>query len=109
MQKTGLRQLADFAAAQDSFPSRLSLKTEMERLLNEEEATKPIIFNCWNCGAMVAVKNPAESSKLEEARKLIGALVDGETCRMDHHGNCQTHTGGNPCEVEAGRKFLKGE
>lgn len=37
MQKTGLRQLSDFAAAQGSFPSRLALKTEMERLLAEEE------------------------------------------------------------------------
>lgn len=45
--------------------------------------------------------------KLNEAIKIIKNLIDDEECRYDHHGYCQTHTCGMPCEVAEARKFIE--
>lgn len=34
------------------------------------------------------------------------AAIDDEECRFDHHGNCQTHTCGNPCEQKLLREAV---
>lgn len=39
-------------------------------------------------------------------RDLLDAIGD-EPCRLDHHGNCQAHFLGNPCEVAAARTALE--
>lgn len=39
-------------------------------------------------------------------RDLLDAIGDGP-CRYDHHGNCQAHFLGNPCEVAAARHVLE--
>ena len=37
---------------------------------------------------------------------LLGKLVDDEPCRLDHHGNCQSHNLENPCSVARARDLL---
>ena len=45
----------------------------------------------------------------ERLRYALEGLVDDEECRFDHHGNCQTHYLGNPCEMATARAVLRGE
>jgi hypothetical protein len=42
----------------------------------------------------------------ERAIELLKTFVDDDPCRLDHHGNCQTHSLGNPCNVAEAREFL---
>lgn len=43
---------------------------------------------------------------LSAYRAVFARLVDDEPCSLDHHGNCQTHNLGNPCEVAQARELL---
>lgn len=42
----------------------------------------------------------------EQLRALLGRFVDDEPCRVDHHGNCQTHGHEQPCAVAEARRVL---
>jgi hypothetical protein len=48
----------------------------------------------------------APDNVTSEALRLLWTFVDDEPCQLDHHGNCQAHNLGNPCNVEQARKFL---
>lgn len=39
-------------------------------------------------------------------REALESLLDDDKCRYDHHGYCQTHYLGDPCEVAEARRIL---
>lgn len=44
--------------------------------------------------------------RLAELEAALRAVIDDEPCRYDHHGYCQTHLLGKPCEVAEARRLL---
>lgn len=66
--------------------------------------------------AVVNLRVTCNADTVEEVRALadaapdllaaLEAMIDNEPCRFDHHGNCQTHTLGNPCEMAAARAAI---
>jgi len=44
--------------------------------------------------------------RLRRAVDIMRCLVDSGPCRYDHHGYCQTHSLGQPCEHEQANAFL---
>lgn len=58
----------------------------------------------WQYEATAAAA-PCREAQLEAAlRSLLGAL--DEPCRLDHHGNCQSHFIESPCRVDSARALL---
>src|SRR5437868_4561971 len=50
---------------------------------------------------------PTLLAKVRTLRTVLFRFVDGEDeCSLDHHGNCQEHRLGNPCEVADARQLL---
>ena len=43
----------------------------------------------------------------EILRHALEGFVDDDPCALDHHGNCQTHYGDNPCRMVVARDALK--
>jgi hypothetical protein len=48
------------------------------------------------------------TAQRDEAVRLLRAMDDGEPCAPDHYLTCQAHSGGNPCEMDEARAFLRG-
>lgn len=49
-----------------------------------------------------------EAHAVHALRRLLEAVDSGQSsCRYDHHGNCQEHYLGNPCEVAVARGILQ--
>ena len=55
---------------------------------------------------LVAKANANLIAAAPEMYVALSQLVDDEPCEYDHHGYCQTHNLGNPCEVALGRAAL---
>ncbi len=54
-------------------------------------------------------ENDALKGKVERLKEVLKGLLkttEGD-CRLDHHGNCQTHGLNTPCEVALARKLLQ--
>lgn len=50
-----------------------------------------------------------KDAKIEQLTEALRGVVDDEPCWLDHHGYCQTHGLGNPCEMAIARAVLEGE
>lgn len=48
----------------------------------------------------------ALQARIRELEQALQPFIDDEICRLDHHGNCQIHSLGNPCEQIAARAAL---
>lgn len=57
---------------------------------------------------IVALRNHfvALMERYERMRTALEAALDPDPCRLDHHGNCQAHGLGNPCEQSLIRAAL---
>lgn len=67
-----------------------------------------------NIMGMAESSQAVESMNAEELRDTVYELayllhsnIDLEECSLDHHGYCQTHYLGSPCEVDQARKYLR--
>ena len=50
-----------------------------------------------------------KDAKIEQLTGALRGVVDDEPCWFDHHGYCQTHVLGNPCEMAIARAALEGK
>lgn len=46
------------------------------------------------------------TDKTETLLEAAKAALDPDPCRLDHHGNCQAHHLGNPCEQRLLREAI---
>lgn len=58
--------------------------------------------------AIVSVLSALEQAQEDAAllREAAEACLDPDPCSYDHHGNCQAHGGGDPCEQKLLRAAL---
>ena len=70
----------------------ISAHTELSKRLTEAEAT----------AAMV----PGLREEIERLKEILERVVDGEDCRIDHNGFCQTHYSDEPCTNALMRQVL---
>lgn len=68
---------------------------------------------CWLCMEAWPCKVGGDTARRKAAdtqaaalRALLDAIGD-EACRLDHHGNCQTHFVSRPCVVAEARSALE--
>lgn len=78
---------SESAVGQFIVPPRVKVCEALEKILGSNEPDKAYLRMC----------------QLVDAAK---AMLDNEPCRLDHHGNCQAHNLGNPCEQKRLRDVL---
>ena len=84
------------------------LNGKLEKLLNDPQ---PGLF-AWKTMLSEILTEMSDyaghgmMSTFPELLKVAEEFIDDEKCRLDHHGNCQTHGLQNPCEQMLLRKIV---
>ncbi len=79
---------------------------ELKRMRDDLESFR-VKDPCGFSRTLLAEVERIQQREAELARILERIVIMQGHCRHDHHGHCQAHSLGNPCEIAEAKKLLK--
>lgn len=76
-------------------------------LRDENERLRSALREAASDFAMSLQIDKQKDARIEQLTMALQGVVDDEPCWLDHHGYCQTHGLGNPCEMAIARAALE--